>query len=155
MAKLPETVAAFLQGRRFAVAGVSRDGNLPSNHILRKLRACGYDAVPVNPNTDDLAGERCYRDLASIPGTIDGLVIAAPPAVAADLVRQAAARNVRQIWFHRSFGDGSVSPEAVAECARLGIEPVVGGCPMMFCQPVDLAHRCMRWWLALSHRVPT
>jgi hypothetical protein len=61
---------------------------------------------------------------------------------------------VRQVWFHRSFGTGSVSAEAVAVCRAHGIEPIVGGCPLMFCEPVDVGHRCMRWWLQWRGRVP-
>jgi hypothetical protein len=34
------------------------------------------------------------------------------------------------------------------------VEPIVGGCPLMYCQPVDFAHRCFRWWLRWQHRVP-
>jgi hypothetical protein len=28
-----------------------------------------------------------------------------------------------------------------------GLTCIVGGGPLMFCEPVDFAHRCMRWWL--------
>jgi hypothetical protein len=81
-------------------------------------------------------------------------VIAAPPRVSVDLVRQCAALGVNQVWFHRSFGPGSVSPEAVHECEARGIRCLVGGCPLMYCEPVDFAHRCMKWWLRLRGRVP-
>jgi len=155
MAKsIPAPVAAFLAGKRFAVAGVSRESAQAANAVFRKLESAGYEAVPVNPATATVEGTTCYPDLASVPGALDGVVVATHPKVAADVVRQAAARGVRQIWFHRSFGDGSVSPAALAECARQGIEPLVGGCPLMYCEPVDFGHRCMRWWLRRSDRVP-
>jgi hypothetical protein len=35
-----------------------------------------------------------------------------------------------------------------------GVDCIVGGCPMMYCTPVDFAHRCMRWILKLQNRVP-
>ena len=151
---LPRAVAEFLEGKRFAVAGVSRTPNQPANAIFRKLKTAGYDVVPLNPRTSTVEGFPCYSDIASVPGPVDRLVIAAHPDAGADLVRQAHARGIRQIWFHRSFGDGSVSESALAACAELGITPIVGGCPMMYCQPVDFAHRCFRWWLGLRHRVP-
>jgi hypothetical protein len=31
---------------------------------------------------------------------------------------------------------------------------VVGGCPLMYCGPVDPFHRCMRAWLGWRGRVP-
>jgi hypothetical protein len=39
--------------------------------------------------------------------------------------------------FTRSFGNGSVSEEAIRECDTRGIECIVGGCPLMFCEPVE------------------
>jgi predicted CoA-binding protein len=147
-------VAAFLEGRRFAVAGVSREGNLPANAIFRKLKAAGYDAVPVNPNAATVEGVPCYPNLGAIPGPVDGLVVAAHPDVAAGLVEQAAALGVRHVWFHRSFGEGSVSGAALDRCRAVGITPIVGGCPLMYCAPVDLPHRCFRWWLGFKGRLP-
>jgi predicted CoA-binding protein len=154
MANLPAPVAEFLSGRRFAVAGVSRAGDVPANAIFRKLVASGYEVVPVNPSADQVEGVTCYRDLAAIPGELDGVVIAAPPAAAPGLVRQAAERGIRRVWFHRSFGEGSVAEGAVRECAARGLEAIVGGCPLMYCEPVDFGHRCMRWWLGRKGRVP-
>ncbi|MBU6298487.1 MAG: CoA-binding protein [Alphaproteobacteria bacterium] len=154
MAKLPSSVAAFLAGKRFAVAGVSRKPQQAANAIYRKLRKSGFDVLPVNPNAAEVEGVRCYPDLTSIPGAIDGVVIATRPSTAPNLVRQCAGKGVRQVWFHRSFGGGSVSGEAVEECKTRGIQCIVGGCPLMYCEPVDAGHRCMRAWLRLLGRVP-
>ena len=151
---LPAEVARFLSGKRFAVAGVSRSGNQPANAVFRKLRSSGYQVVPINPHAGELEGVTCYPDLASVPGTLDGVVVVTPPEAAEKVVRQAAARGIAQIWFHRSFGAGSVSDEALKTCAEQGIEPIVGGCPLMYCAPVDAAHRCFRWWLGRQHRIP-
>lgn len=151
---MPESVAAFLRGRRLAVAGVSRDSNQPANAIFRKLTAGGYDVVPINPKATTLEGATCYPDVASVPGPLDGVVIVTAPGAALEVVRQCAARGVKHVWFHRSFGEGSVSDAAVRECAARGIEAIVGGCPMMFCEPVDFPHKCMKWWLQHQDRVP-
>lgn len=147
MSKVPEQVAEFLRGKRFAVAGVSRHRGQAANAIYRKLRGSGYEVFPLNPNATEAEGVRCYPDLAALPASIDGLVVATHPRVAVDLVRQCAERGVARVWFHRSFGEGSVSQDAVQECRARGIQCIVGGCPLMYCEPVDIAHRCVRWWL--------
>ena len=147
-------MAAFLAGRRLAVAGVSRSGRAPANAILKRLRDTGHDAVPVNPNASEIDDQVCYPDLDAVPDAIDGVMIATRPAVAADVARAALDRGVTHIWFHRSFGDGSVSAEAVALCRARGIEPIVGGCPLMYCGSVDPGHRLFRWWLRRKGRVP-
>jgi predicted CoA-binding protein len=155
MAKTPESVATFLRGRRFAVAGVSRQPNQAANAVFRKLRSSGYEVFPINPKASEVEGTTCYRDLSAIPGQLDGVVIATAPDVSAQIVRQCGDHGVHRVWFHRSFGSGSVSEEAVRECHARGIECIVGGCPLMFCEPVDVGHRCMRWWLQRQGRVPT
>lgn len=155
MPTIPQTVAEFLKSRRVAVAGVSRTPNAAGNAVFRKLRGAGYDVVPVNPNATELEGVRCYPDLRSVPAPpLDAVVFASHPRFATAAVRDCAALGIRRIWFHRSFGEGSVSEEAIRECRALGVEPIVGGCPLMYCEPVDMFHRGMCWWLRRSGRVP-
>ncbi len=154
MRAVPAPVAEFLAVKRIAVAGVSRSGTAAANAIFRRLAETGHEVVPVNPNATELEGTRAYPDLASVPGTVEGVIVATHPSVAASVVREAAARGIRHVWFHRSFGDGSVSDEAVRACRAAGIEPIVGGCPLMYCAPVDVGHRFIRWWLGLKRRIP-
>ena len=154
MNDMPQSVAAFLDGKRIVVAGVSRSGNAPANAILRRLRDTGHEVIPVNPNASDVEGETCYPDVRSVPGPIHGVMVVTRPAVSADIARAALERGARHIWFHRSFGSGSVSAEALEVCRAGGVAPIVGGCPLMYCQPVDPGHRFMRWWLRMQRRVP-
>ena len=153
MPDVPESVRDFLASRRIAVAGVSRDPNQPANLIYRRLRDTGHEVVAVNPAAEEVEGERCWPDLASVPGEVDAVVVATPPAAAEAVARECAERGIPRMWMHRSFGRGSVSAEAVAFCRRRGIQVIVGGCPMMYCGRVDVAHRCMRWILDLRGRI--
>ena len=152
MAQVPELIADFLRGRRVAVAGVSRGKESAANPVFRKLKDSGYEVFPINPKASEVEGVRCFPDLASIPGELDGVVVATHPDASLDVVRQAIATHVPRVWFHRSFGTGSVSAAAVAECHSNGIRCIVGGCPLMYCRP-DLGHRCMRWWLDRRGRI--
>ena len=154
MANLPTSIAEFLSGKRFAVAGVSRSSDQPANSIYRRLQDSGYEVFPVNPNASEVEGVKCYPDIASIPQPLDGVVIVTHPDASIEVVRQCSESGVQRVWFHRSIGDGSVSEEAVRECEERGIVPIVGGCPMMFCEPVDFGHKCMRWWFQRTGRVP-
>jgi len=154
MAKTPESVTAFLRGRRFAVAGVSRQSGQAANAVFRKLRSAGYEVFPINPKASEVEGIACYSEVGVVPAQLDGVVIATAPDVSAQIVRQCGDHGVRQVWLHRSFGNGSVSEEAIRECDTRGIECIVGGCPLMFCEPIDVGHRCMRWWLQRQRRVP-
>ncbi len=154
MTNIPASIATFLDGRRIVVAGVSRSGNAPANAIFRRLRDTAHEVIPVNPNASTVEGQTCYPDIRSVPGTIDGVMVVTHPSISVEVARAALERGIKHIWFHRSFGSGSVSPEALEACRAAGVEPIVGGCPLMYCQPVDAGHRFFRWWLRLQRRVP-
>jgi predicted CoA-binding protein len=145
MSTLPEAAREFLSHRRIAVAGVSRKGDVAANAIYVKLRKEGYEVFAVNPNGETLEGDRAWPSLASIPGGVDGVVIATHPSVASKLVRDCAALGVKRVWMHRAIGGGSANEEAIALARELGLAVIPGSCPMMFCEPVDIAHKCMRW----------
>ena len=150
---LPPDVASFLACRRIAVVGVSHDTKQPANLIFRKLKANGHEAFAVNPTAQELEGARSYPNLASVPPPVEAVMIVTHPNISSDIVREAAGLGIKQFWFHRSFGDGSVSAGAIEACRAAGITPIVGGCPMMYVEP-DFGHVCMRWMLKLSHKVP-
>ena len=154
MVKTPASIATFLQGKHIAVAGVSRQSHQPANAIFRKLKGAGYDVFAINPQAREVEGVTSYPDVAAVPEPLDGVMIVTSPAASVDVVRQCAARGVPRVWFHRSIGGGSVSEEAVRACHESGIDCIVGGCPMMFVEPVDFGHNCMRWWLQRNGRVP-
>lgn len=155
MPTLKQAAEEFLACNRIAVAGVSRKGDTAANGIYRKLRDTGHDVFAVNPNAETLEGDACYANLAAVPGGVDAVVIGTPPSAAVALVRECAALGVKRVWMHRSFGHGSVDGEAVRLCAELGIAVIPGACPMMFCEPVDPAHKCIRWIQRVTGGAPT
>lgn len=154
MPTLEETVGDFLAQKRIAVAGVSRSGREAANLIYRKLRSRGYLVFAINPNSEEVEGDICYPDLKSIPGGVDGIVIATHPKVTDQIVRECAELGISRMWIHRSFGNGSVSEAAVDFCRENNLTVIPGGCPMMYCEPVDIGHKCMRWVLNLTGGLP-
>ena len=154
----PTNVQDFLAQKRIAVAGVSRDdrGHPAGNLIYRRLKSTGHDVFAVNPNTPTFEGDRCYPDLKSIPGGVDGVVIVTRPETTARIVRDCSDAGVRRVWMHESLVKGSsVSSDAVEYCRAHGIGVIAGGCPMMYGDGVDFGHTCMRWVLKLKGKLPT
>jgi hypothetical protein len=154
MPTLKEAVDDFLAQKRIAVAGVSRSGGEAANTVYRKLRGAGYQVFAVNPSADEVEGDTCYPNLKSIPGGVEAVVIATSPEVTESVVRDCAEQDISRVWMHRSFGKGSVSQAAADFCRDNNITVIPGGCPMMFCTPVDFGHRCMRWILNLTGGLP-
>lgn len=155
---LETKVNDFLAQKRIAVAGVSRnDGHHPAgNLVYRRLKKTGHDVFAVNPNMQTFDGDRCYPDLQSIPGGVDGVVIITRPEVTERIVRDCSAAKVRRVWMHQSQAKGSsVSPQAVEYCRQNGISVIAGACPMMYGAGADLGHRGMRFLLKLTGGLPT
>ena len=155
---LEAKVNDFLGQRRIAVAGVSRNqSHHPAgNLIYRRLKTTGHDVFAVNPHMQNFDGDRCYPDVASIPGGVDGVVIVTRPDVTERVVHQCSDAGVRRVWMHQSLAGGSsVSPAAVEYCRQHDISAIAGACPMMYGDGVDFGHTCLRWILKLKGGLPT
>src|SRR5581483_986992 len=95
MAKIRDAALEFLECKRIAVTGVSRHPtNHGSNVVYRRLRERGYEVFAVNPNAAQVEGDRCYRDLRSIPDGVEGVVLATRPEVAEETMRECAELGV-------------------------------------------------------------
>src|SRR5512146_1287335 len=145
MQSVNEAAAAFLANKRVAVTGVSRTPKTHgSNNVYRRLRERGYQVFAVNPNTDQVEGDQCYRDLASIPGGVQAVVIGTRPESAEDTMRECAELGIKHVWMHRGPGAGSVSATATGYGRQHGITVIDGGCPLMFEPTAALGHKVMR-----------
>lgn len=154
MSTIEAAAAEFLAQSCIAVAGVSSRRDTPANSIYRALRSRGRTVFAVHPTLAEFEGDRCYRDLASLPQKPDGLVIVTRPEIAEELIRQCAAAGVPRVWLHNMLGTRprfmksmaakmtSVPPAAVEICRAGGIRVIPGSCPMQFIG--DAGHRCMR-----------
>ena len=155
---LDTKVQDFLAQTRIAVAGVSRNhsDHPVGNLIYQRLKHTGHDVFPVNPHMQTFEGDRCYPNLQSIPGGVDGVVIITRPEITERIVHDCSEAGVGRVWMHQSIGRASsVSPEAVEYCRQHDISVIPGGCPMMYGEGVDFGHACMRWLLKLTGGLPT
>jgi len=155
---LEAKVDDFLSQKRIAVAGVSRNNSHhpAANLIYHRLKESGHAVFPVSPHMQTFEGDRCYPDLPSIPGGVDGVVIVTRPDVTERIVHQCSDAGVRRVWMHKSLAKGSsVSPAAVEYCRQHDISVIAGACPMMYGADVDFGHTCMRWILRLTGGLPT
>lgn len=146
MQTLKEAADEFLSHKRIAVTGVSRDpGSHGSNAIYKRLRERGYEVFAVNPNADEVEGDRAFHDLKSIPGSVEAVVIGTRPERAAGTVRECDELGIKEVWMHRAFGTGSVSDEATRYGRDHGMTIIDGGCPLMFEPCSDGIHKVFRF----------
>jgi len=101
----------FLSQKRIAVAGVSRNNSHHpvGNLIYQRLKKTGHDVFAVNPHMQTFEGDRCYPDVRSIPGGVDGVVVITRPETTAQIVRDCSDAKVPRVWMHQSIGRDRVS----------------------------------------------
>jgi uncharacterized protein len=155
MTTIKDAATEFLAHNRVAVTGVSRmPGSHGSNVVYKRLRDRGYHVFAVNPNAEEVEGDRAYHDLRAIPGGVDAVVIGTRPEVADETMRECADLGIRHVWMHRGPGAGSVSKSATAYGRERGITVIEGGCPCMFGATADPGHKAMRVVFTLTGNVP-
>ena len=155
MTTMKQAATEFLAQKRIAVTGVSRNPQgHGSNAIYQRLRDRGYQVFAINPNADQVAGDRCYHDLKSVPGGVEAVVIGTRPEIAEDTMRECAELGIEHVWMHRGPGAGSVSDAATAYGRQHGITVIDGGCPLMFDPTADLGHKAMRFVFTRTGNVP-
>jgi uncharacterized protein len=153
MQSVKQAASAFLANKRVAVTGVSRTPKTHgSNNVYRRLRERGYDVFVVNPNAQEVEGDRCYPDLKSIPGGVEAVVIGTRPEIADTTMHECAELGIEHVWMHRGPGAGSVSETATEYGRQRGITVIDGGCPLMFEPTADFGHKIMR--LVHAGKVP-
>ena len=145
-----EHIDDFLKQHRLALVGVSRKGTDFTRSLFREFLKRGYDAVPVNPDAEELDGRRCFHRVQEITPPVDGALLLTSPKVTESVVMECAATGIPRIWMYRAGGKGAVSLAAVAYCRSKGIAVVPGFCPFMFWKDASFFHRVHGFFVKLG-----
>lgn len=149
-----EKISEFLELDKIAVTGVSSGQPDAANIIFRKLTDAGYQTFPVNPKTSEVENVTCYPDLGSIPVRPEGVIIASPPSSARSIIEECLKLGINYVWFHSSINQGSLDNHAANFGEEKGMKVIRTGCPMMYVAPVDFGHKCIKWVLNITGKVP-
>jgi predicted CoA-binding protein len=144
-------VQDFLCQKKIAVAGVSRKSGKFGSVIYRELKSRGYQVLAVNPNTDRINGDSCYKSLTKLPEPADAALIVVPKKETEKVVRDAHDAGIKRIWIQQ----GSESAGALDFCREKGLQVVSGECIFMFAEPVASFHRFHRWIWKLLGKLPS
>jgi predicted CoA-binding protein len=106
-----ETIHVFLAQKRIAMVGISREPASLSVNLFKELCRRGYDVIPVNPNTAEALGRRCFARVQEIQPPVDAALLMTSPTITEAVVRDCADAGIRRVWMYRAGGEGA---EAVA-----------------------------------------
>lgn len=118
------------RARRIAVVGASPKPHRTSYGIMRYLMDVGYECVPINPNWDEVLGQRVYRSVAEATeatGRFDIVDVFRRSELTPDVARDAVAAGAGCLWLQV----GVVNWEAARIAHEGGLSVVMDRCTMV------------------------
>jgi uncharacterized protein len=88
----------MLQKKVWAVVGANEDPDKYGNMIFKKLLSRGYRVYPVNPKYDEVEGNKCYKDLTSLPEVPEVLDMVVSPKRGKPIIEEASKLGIKNIW---------------------------------------------------------
>ncbi len=111
----------------FAVVGASRNPKKYGHQVYKDLRNAGYRVYPVNPNTNEILGDKCYPSLEDLPVKPDVADLVVPPKVTEQVAKNCQRLGIKKVWMQ----PGSESETAINFCKENEIDVGHGVCVMV------------------------
>jgi predicted CoA-binding protein len=112
------------ENRVLAIVGLSASWHRPSYFAAKYMLEHGYRVIPVNPQYQEVLGQKCYASLRDIPEKVDLVDVFRKAADVMPIAEDAIAIGARVLW--QQLG---VKNEAAAARARAaGLETVMDRC---------------------------
>jgi len=111
--------------RTWAVVGCSPSPFRDSHGIAELLLGRGHRVVPVNPDADEILGQRCYPAVADVPDPVDVVDVFRRSDAAGQHVDEAIAIGAWAVWLQL----GVIDHSAAGRAASAGLHVVMDRCP--------------------------
>ena len=121
---MEEIEGILKEARTVAVVGLSPKPDRHSYGVAQYLQARGYRVIPVNPNAQEILGEKAYPTLLSIPEKVDIVDIFRRPEEVPPVVEEAIGIGARVVWMQ----EGIRHEEAARRAREAGLKVVMDRC---------------------------
>jgi hypothetical protein len=121
----------FISAEPVAIVGVSRDPKKFGQMAFKELKNKGLNVIPVNLSAEEILGVKAYPNITALPPEVKGVVIMTKKDQTADVVREAMAKGLKNIWIQQA----AESKEALKELEGSDINYITGECILMHYKP--------------------
>jgi uncharacterized protein len=121
----------FLDSQPIALVGVSRNPKKFGYTAFKELKEKGMKIVPVNPEADEIMGEKSYHNVTDLPVDVKGIIVMTSKDKTVAVVREALAKGIKEIWIQQMAD----SKEAISELRGSDANYVTGECILMHYKP--------------------
>ena len=121
----------FIDSQPIALVGVSRNPKKFGYTAFKELKDKGMKIIPVNPNADEIMGEKSYSSVKMLPPEVQSIIVFTKKDQTASVIREAKEKGIKKIWIQQMAD----SKEALAELKDSGINYITGECILMHYKP--------------------
>jgi len=129
-------LTSLFRPKSVAVVGASKTPGKIGHSVLANIIASGYqgELYPINPRETEIAGIRCYPDIASLKDKVEVAAIAVPPAAVIDIAEECGQAGVKFLivitaGFKESGAAGAeLEKQLVGVCRKHGMRMVGPNC---------------------------
>jgi len=121
----------FLDSQPIAMVGVSRNPKKFGYAAFKELKEKGMKVIPVNPEADEIMGEKSYRNVTALPVDVKGIIVMTKKDKTASVVKEALAKGIKEIWIQQ-WAD---TKESLVELKGSDINYITGECILMHYKP--------------------
>jgi predicted CoA-binding protein len=121
----------FLDSQPIALVGVSRNPKKFGYAAFKELKEKGMKIVPVNPEADEIMGEKSYHNVKDLPQDVKGIIVFTKKDKTLSVVRDAKEKGIKQIWIQQMAD----TKEAIDELKCTDINYITGECILMYYKP--------------------
>jgi predicted CoA-binding protein len=121
----------FLDSQPIALVGVSRNPKKFGYAVFKELKEKGMKLVPVNPQAEEIMGEKTYPNVKMLPPEVQSIIVFTKKDKTASVIRDAKEKGIKQIWIQQMAD----SKEALEELKDSGIKFITGECILMHYKP--------------------
>jgi predicted CoA-binding protein len=139
----------FIDSQPIALVGVSRNPKKFGFSAYKELKEKGMNVIPVNPEADEIMGEKTYRNVTALPPEVKGIIIFTKKDKTASIVREAKEKGIKQIWIQQMAD----TKEALDELKGTDINYITGECILMHYKPHSI-HKFHRAIVKFFGRLP-
>ena len=128
-------VEKVLQYRTVAIVGLSRSADKDSYKVAEFLKSKGYRIIPINPNAEEILGEKAYSSLKDLPENLKASIEVVdifrksedvPPIVEEAVELRKKYGRLKAIWMQ----EGVVNKEAAQAAEDAGLIVIMDRCMM-------------------------
>lgn len=110
-----------------AVVGMTSRKSRAGYYVPAYLQQAGYRIIPVNPNYEEILGERACPDLPSLPEPVDLALLFRRPEHVLPHVEEAIEAGIGAVWMQL----GIVNEQAAERARAAGLDVVMDACMMV------------------------